>query len=699
MLRLSFSIFAIAMKNEELLGYFLEMDMFRAVPLPVLEHLAERSDTVQYAAGTPVFAKGEPGEALFLILSGAIKVHDGDYTVTHLHTGSCIGEIALIDEGPRSMSVTVTEAGTLACIERETFFDVFQQHPEIMQRMVALLTRRLRQQTDQLVEQLRRREDELNHLVHMRTSELLQRTEEANQLRVQAEAQMQEAERQRQRAEQSERAEQQFLANMSHEIRTPMNAVIGMTRLLLQKSPRPDQMTYLDSIRQASESLLVILNDILDISKIQAGKLELEHADLHVGTVMERVRSTLQFRAEEKGLLFRFDLDTQLPEHLVGDPVRLQQVLMNLAGNAIKFTEKGHVLVQAKLLEMANDYGRVRFSVSDTGIGMTEAQLQVVFDSFRQASGDTTRKYGGTGLGLSIAKQLVELFGGTLEVSSTPGSGSEFWFVIELPVDAAVAKPQELPVDVSLHLRGMRILVAEDNNMNRVVAVETLQLLIPEVHVETAENGLEAVEKIQSGQFDVVLMDVHMPELDGMEATRFVRALSGPVSQIPIIAFTASVTRKDVQLCFDAGMNACVPKPFQDAELLRALLEVTSTDAREKDTTGLDDLLAFFKKQAGDKPERIQKYINLYLTSAVANLDTIRSAQVSGDATALHRAVHTVKPQLKMIGMDALAEEAFNIEEALKAGQSPETLRVALDGLVRGLEDTTRRLQASRVVA
>ena len=247
------------MKNEELLGYFLEMDMFRAVPLPVLEHLAERSDTVQYAAGTPVFAKGEPGEALFLILSGAIKVHDGDYTVTHLHTGSCIGEIALIDEGPRSMSVTVTEAGTLACIERETFFDVFQQHPEIMQRMVALLTRRLRQQTDQLVEQLRRREDELNHLVHMRTSELLQRTEEANQLRVQAEAQMQEAERQRQRAEQSERAEQQFLANMSHEIRTPMNAVIGMTRLLLQKSPRPDQMTYLDSIRQASESRLVIL--------------------------------------------------------------------------------------------------------------------------------------------------------------------------------------------------------------------------------------------------------------------------------------------------------------------------------------------------------------------------------------------------------------------------------------------------------
>ncbi|MFZ4633444.1 MAG: ATP-binding protein [Saprospiraceae bacterium] len=686
------------MKNEELLGYFLEMDLFRAVPHPVLVHLAERSETVQYAAGTPVFAKGEPGEALFLILSGSVKVHDGDYTVTHLHRGSCIGEIALIDEGPRSMSVTVTEAGALARIERETFFDVFHQHPEIMQRMVALLTRRLRQQTDQLVEQLRRREDELNDLVHVRTAELLQRTEEANSLRVQAEAQMLEAERQRQRAEQSERAEQQFLANMSHEIRTPMNAVIGMTRLLIQKSPKPDQMTYLDSIRQASESLLVILNDILDISKIQAGKLELEQADLQVGAVMDRVRSTLKFRAEEKGLVFRFDVDPQLPEHLVGDPVRLQQVLMNLAGNAIKFTEKGHVLVQASLMESADDRRRVRFSVSDTGIGMSEAQLQVVFDSFRQASGDTTRKYGGTGLGLSIAKQLVELFGGTLEVRSTPGAGSEFWFIVDLPVGAAAAESEELPADVVRHLRGLRILVAEDNSMNRVVAVETLQLLIPDVHVETAENGREAFEKVQSGHFDVVLMDVHMPELDGMEATRSVRALSGPVSKIPIIAFTASVTRKDVQLCFDAGMNACVPKPFQDAELLRALLEVTSTDARGKDGSGPDDLFAFFKKQAGDKPERIQKYIDLYLASAVATLETIRSAQVNGDATALHRAVHTVKPQLKMIGMDALAEEAFNIEEYLKAGQSPESIRLALDTLVRGLEDTTKQLQAHRKV-
>jgi DNA-binding response OmpR family regulator len=203
---------------------------------------------------------------------------------------------------------------------------------------------------------------------------------------------------------------------------------------------------------------------------------------------------------------------------------------------------------------------------------------------------------------------------------------------------------------------------------------------------------------VQSGHFDVVLMDVHMPELDGMEATRSVRALSGPVSKIPIIAFTASVTRKDVQLCFDAGMNACVPKPFQDAELLRALLEVTSTDARGKDGSGPDDLIAFFKKQAGDKPERIQKYIDLYLASAVATLETIRSAQVNGDATALHRAVHTVKPQLKMIGMDALAEEAFNIEEDLKAGQSPESIRLALDTLVRGLEDTTRQLQAHRKV-
>ncbi len=677
------------MNQVSITAIFREMELFRQVPPGVLADLTARCQIRAYPAGTIVFQKGEPGDALFVLLGGAVKIHDGDYTVAAMGKGQCIGEIALVDEGPRSMSVTVTEEATLARIIREDFFAVFEQHPQIMRQLVGLLTGRLRLQTDQLVMQLKRREDELNQLVENRTAELLQQTETARNLRIQAEVQMQEAERQRRRAEQSEQAEQQFLANMSHEIRTPMNAVIGMTRLLLLKSPRPDQLPYLTNIRQASESLLVILNDILDISKIQAGRMELERTSFSVAEVLERVAATLRFKAEEKGLEFRITADPDIPAFLTGDPVRLQQVITNLAGNAIKFTERGSVGVRAERLPNDGADCRLRFSVQDTGIGMTNEQLKVVFESFRQASGETTRKYGGTGLGLSISKQLVELMGGNLVATSTPGAGSTFLFEIVLPAGAAAMQRDEAPADHTEKLRGLRILVAEDNAMNRIVAEETLAWLIPDVQVQTAENGLEAVNMVQNGHFDVVLMDVHMPEMDGMEATRTIRQLPAPANAIPIVAFTASVTRKDVQQCYDAGMNGCVPKPFKDEELLNALLDLfdPGRSASSSTPTPENDPLALFRKQAGDKPERLKKYIDLFLQSASANLAAIRQARRDNDTLTLHRAVHTVKPQLKMLNQTALADLAQRLEDRLKAGNEPAGLDADLDELIAGLEN------------
>ncbi len=681
------------------------MDMFQSIPEPILQELAQKSGIVRKQAGETVFRKNEPGRSFYLLLEGSAKVHDDDYTVAQMTAGSCFGELALLDEGPRSMSVTANEPTLLARVDREVFFEVLGDYPEVMQKIVGLLTGRLRYQTDQTLEQLRRREEELTRLVDERTTELMRQKEEAEFQRAKAEAEKQEAEYQRRRAEQSERFEQQFLANMSHEIRTPMNAVVGMTNLLLQKNPRPDQLRYLDSIRQSSDALLVILNDILDISKIQAGRLELEWTELRVTEILDRVMTTLQFRAEEKGLEFRVECDPAIPPVLTGDPVRLQQILINLAGNAVKFTEKGQVSVSARMLTTTGNGCRMLFEVRDTGIGMTPDQLAIVFESFRQASGETTRKYGGTGLGLSISKQLVELFGGRIEVESAPGAGSVFRFEISLDTGVAQSKGETTAAEAAEALRGLRILLAEDNAFNRVVAVETLELLIPGVRVSAVENGREALEQVQAMPFDVVLMDVSMPVMDGLEATRAIRALPGPAGSIPVIAFTASVTKQEVTKCLSTGMNACVPKPFKEAELIGALMDIVVrnrpqpiTEAPESGPVAAPGpppaagvTLDFLEQLTGGNQARIRKYLGLYLESASASLPKMEAALAANDRDALRRAVHTIKPQLRMIGLAETAELAQEIETQVLEDSDPASLPEKVDRLL----DAVRRSVAA----
>ncbi|MBK9335544.1 MAG: response regulator [Lewinellaceae bacterium] len=672
------------------------MDILRSVPQPVVLHLAGQSSIEVLPAGGTVFRKGDPGRSLYLILDGTAQVHDGDYIVAQMQAGHCFGEMALLDEGPRSMSVSATTPARLARIDRDVFFGVLGEYPEVMQKIVGLLTRRLRHQTDKTLEQLQRREEELTSLVEARTAELVHQKEEAENLRAKAETEKREADRQRLRAEHSERAEQQFLANMSHEIRTPMNAVMGMTNLLLQKKPREDQLLYLHSIRQSSEALLVILNDILDISKIQAGKMDLEYTNLCVADILEQVRTTLQFRAEEKGLALDLNYDPHIPPVLIGDPVRLQQVLLNLAGNAVKFTEKGRVTIDAGQIERLDGHCRLHFAVRDTGIGMTPDQLAVVFESFRQASGDTARKYGGTGLGLSISKQLVEKFGGVLQAESRPGEGSVFWFDIDLAVSTRKETPPPMPAAAATGtLRGLRILLAEDNAFNRIVAVETLEMLIPAVVVRTAENGQLALEMLQTGVFDVVLMDVAMPIMDGLEATRAIRSLPAPLSAVPVIAFTASVTQKEVRRCLQSGMNGCVPKPFRDEQLIAALLAVRGgvadlSGSRTEATPSPAGHLAFLEKLTGGNPDRIRKYIGLYIESVTAALPRIEAALESDDREELRRVVHTVKPQFRMLGMEDVAVLAQEIEtqvlENADTGGLPEKVARLLQEMRESVE-------------
>ena len=393
----------------------------------------------------------------------------------------------------------------------------------------------------------------------------------------------------KERAEHSERVKQQFLANMSHEIRTPMNAIVGMSNVLRRNEHLPGQQVHLDAIASSSENLLVIVNDILDLSKIEAGKLELEKVRMEPRTILNEVLDVMRYRAEEKGLKLEAIVADDLPASVLGASTRLHQVLMNLVGNAVKFTERGSVSVHMRVQEHLSDAVMLRCEVTDTGIGIAPKRLARVFDEFTQADNDHTRKFGGTGLGLTICKRLVEMQGGIISATSTPGQGSSFTFIIPyatVPLGASAIRPDNRQPTIdnrTPELRDLHILLVEDNKLNVLVAQEELVDAIPGVRVDVAANGKMAIDMLAADHYDLILMDVQMPVMDGYEATRVIRAFGDgsdkrtgmrEKSRIPIVAMTANVMKAEVQQCVDAGMDGFVPKPFKQAELVEAIRKV-----------------------------------------------------------------------------------------------------------------------------
>ncbi len=370
----------------------------------------------------------------------------------------------------------------------------------------------------------------------------------------------------------------QFLANMSHEIRTPMNAIVGMTRLMLKRNQDEDNMKYLNAIQQAGNNLLVIVNDILDISKIEAGKMEIEQIPFSLKHLLDGVSSTLQFKAEEKNLPLIFVVEKDLPDNLIGDPTRLTQVLINLIGNAIKFTEKGSVTLNVHSFSSTNENNSeqhkfIQFDVIDTGIGIAEDKLDKVFESFSQAGSDTSRKFGGTGLGLTISKQLCEMMGGGIGVNSTYGNGTTFWFTIPCrtadaeSVSATEAAANDF-LELAKKLEGVKVLLTEDDGFNQIVAIDSLQSMIPNVNVDVAENGKIAVEKVSQKHYDIILMDLQMPEMNGYQATEAIRKTG---NAIKIMAMTADALKTDTDKCFAIGMNDYISKPFEEEDLIRKI--------------------------------------------------------------------------------------------------------------------------------
>jgi PAS domain S-box-containing protein len=425
----------------------------------------------------------------------------------------------------------------------------------------------------------------VTELVHTReqvvqtNGELSKRASELEKTRLALLNMVDDLECERTRAQSADHAKGEFLANMSHEIRTPMNGIIGVTELLLDTTLSNVQSDYVGMIKRSADTLLVILNDILDFSKIEAGKLQVEKVPFLLKETLRDIIYIMQPKAYEKNIKLDYSIGSDIPDAVVGDPVRLKQVLLNLVGNSLKFTEHGEIKVNISRDSSKNNPDVLQFSVSDTGIGIPKEKQEHIFNPFTQADNSTHRKYGGTGLGLTITSKLVELMGGKVWLESEFGKGSDFYFTVSLPVAEEEAMksfmPKEADENIIPEASNLNILLAEDNPINQKLAVKMVEAKGHKVVV--ADNGKVALEKLEKQSFDMILMDIQMPEMDGYEAIAKIRekeTISG--SHIPIIAMTAHAMKGDREKCIESGADEYISKPINRAELYRLINKMAS---------------------------------------------------------------------------------------------------------------------------
>ena len=499
-------------------------------------------------------------------------------------------------------------------------------------------------------------------------------------------------------AEESIILKETFLANMSHEIRTPMNAIIGFTDLLLKKDLQAQEKAHMKIIKNSGESLLRIINDILDVSKIDSGMMAFEEHPISIKEIFGSLNTMLSQAAKEKKIELSFEYDAGLPDIVLGDPTRLTQIILNLVGNAIKFTKKGNVEVFAKLLKEEKGIFQIEFSIKDTGIGLAEDKLQHIFERFRQAESHTTRNYGGTGLGLSIAKQLVELQGGSITVSSMLGVGSIFSFILPFKkTDKLYSNHHKHYDELDIEeLSKLTILVVEDNPIN----IEFVLSLFADYNIKSsiAENGKQAIEKIKKNKYDIILMDIEMPEMNGYETTTVIR--NELKNNIPIIAMTAHAMAGEKEKCLQLGMDDYISKPIKGELLLEKMLIAVSSEIKDKNKSDQRDKiidLSFLVKSMRGKKEVISNTIDIFLNQVPEDIAIINEAVAKRDYLTIEKFSHRMKSTVSLMGVSSMEVILQEMETLGAAKNDIEKIQILNHSLNKLSEQAMQEMQIEKL--
>ena len=455
------------------------------------------------------------------------------------------------------------------------------------------------------------------------------------------------------------KAKQQFLSNMSHEIRTPMNAIIGFTKVLLKTDLSTKQKEYLQAIKMSGDALIVLINDILDLAKVDAGKMIFEQTPFKMALSISAMLHLFETKIQEKNLELVIEYDNKIPEVLVGDPVRLHQIILNLVSNAVKFTTKGKICVRVIMLNEDQEKVTIEFAVSDTGIGIPENKIDKIFENFQQASSGTSRLYGGTGLGLAIVKQLVEPQGGSIRVTSKIDEGSTFSFILSFLKTNDEVEPESEFAELDTEIKNIKVLVAEDIPLNQLL----MKTLLDDFGFEReiASNGKIAIEKLQTKSFDIILMDLQMPEMNGFEATEYIR--NNMNSKIPIIALTADVTTVDLAKCKAVGMNDYIAKPVDERLLYNKIIglvkkpllqKYNETEAKISNVKKLKCIdLDYLIHRTKANPEMMMEMISAYLEQTPPLISRMKQGFQAKDWNLLYSAVHKMIPSFSIMGISA----------------------------------------------
>nr|WP_279629646.1 PAS domain S-box protein [Flavobacterium limicola] len=463
-------------------------------------------------------------------------------------------------------------------------------------------------------------------------------------------------------AENAVKAKQQFLSNMSHEIRTPMNAIIGFTKVVLKTDLTTKQKEYLDAIKMSGDALIVLINDILDLAKVDAGKMTFEKTPFKMKSSIAAMLHLFETKIQEKNLRLIQEYDNKIPKILIGDPVRLHQIILNLVSNAVKFTTKGKITVSVDLLHEDTDNVIIQFSVTDTGIGIPEEKIGKIFENFQQASSGTSRLYGGTGLGLAIVKQLIEPQGGTIRVKSNLNEGSTFSFTLGFQKTNIDPELENEIMELDSEIKNIKVLVVEDIPLNQLL----MKTLLDDFGFarDIAENGKIAIEKLKENDYDIVLMDLQMPEMNGFEATEYIRNTMN--SNIPIIALTADVTTVDLAKCRAVGMNDYLAKPVDEKVLYSKIVGALKKPKLAKVTTALNKKreeeeiakkkikytdLVYLNQRTKSNPTLMMEMISLYLAQTPPLVSTIKQSLAEKNWTLLGSAAHKIIPSFAIMGM------------------------------------------------